>query len=141
MTLKLLTYRQDLEAQNLSTTVVPPPDQRTTHVPTRAGRGGAGNYVDPENLPTEREQEEMAEKTAAAISKSLKNQSRGGIGGGRGGAGNYKWDDEEEKKKVIEGQSQGKGEEIELKIKNAVDKGLKMPDKVHHGQHKNEDDA
>ena len=82
----------------------------------------------------------MAEKTAAAIKQSLKHQSRGGIGGGRGGAGNYTWD-EEEVKKADEETGKAKSEELEQKIKDAVDRGLKLPEKVHHGQHKQDNDV
>lgn len=132
----LLTINQDLEAQELGTAVVPPPDQRTAHLPARAGRGGAGNYVDPANLPDKREQELMAEKTAAAISKSLQRPARGGLGG-RGGAGNWKVDDEEAKK-AAEEEEKHKGEDLEQKVKDAVEKGLKLPERVHHGQDKEE---
>lgn len=119
---------RDLEAQSLDTTPAPPPDSSSTQTPTRAGRGGAGNYVDPSNLPNAREQEEMADKTAAAINASLKrnNNVRGGLGG-RGGAGN--WHNETQ----AAGDEEGKGEQIERKVKETIDKGLKLPDKVHHG--------
>lgn len=135
-----LTINQDLEAQELDTAVVPPPDQRTTHLPARAGRGGAGNYVDPANLPNKREQEEMAEKTAAAISKSLQRPHRGGLGG-RGGAGNWNQADDEEARKVAEEEERHKGEDLEQKVKDAVEKGLKLPERVHHGQDKEEPSA
>lgn len=121
---------QDLEAQKLDTTPAPPPDSSTTLTSVRAGRGGAGNYVDPANLPNAREQEEMADKTAAAIEASLKrNQNvRGGLGG-RGGAGNW----HEESEAAHKGEGGAKEEDLERKVKDVVDKGLKLPDKVHHG--------
>ncbi|RSL61312.1 hypothetical protein CEP54_006276 [Fusarium duplospermum] len=129
---------RDLEAQDLATNPAPPPDRKTTHLPARAGRGGAGNYVDPADLPDAREQEEMADKTAAAVSASLKRNSqhiRGGLAG-RGGAGNWKTEEEER-----EHHQKSKGEELEKKIKEAVEKGLKMPDRVHHSADKYDDDA
>ncbi|KAF4470927.1 hypothetical protein FALBO_2169 [Fusarium albosuccineum] len=124
---------RDLEAQDLATDPIPPPDRSSAHVPARAGRGGAGNYVDPANLPDAREQQEMADRTAAAISASLKkNHHAHGALGGRGGAGNWKGEERE-----VEDRS--KGEELEKKIKEAVDKGLKMPERVHYGHEKHED--
>ncbi|KAK7418841.1 hypothetical protein QQX98_003703 [Neonectria punicea] len=122
---------KDLETQNLSTSVAATPDRSSAHVPTRAGRGGAGNYVDPANMPDAREQEEMANKTAAAVNASLKkhHQVRGGLAAhGRGGAGNWKVDEEEERKKAADEESV----KLEQKVKDAVDQGLKMPEKVHH---------
>ena len=75
----------------------------------------------------------MADKTAAAISKSLKRQSRG-VTAGRGGAGNWNWEDEETKK-AAEEEKKLKGEELEQKAKDVVDQGLKLPEKVHHHIH------
>ncbi|KAK7428570.1 hypothetical protein QQZ08_005008 [Neonectria magnoliae] len=122
---------KDLEAQNLSTSVAATPDRSSAQVPTRAGRGGAGNYVDPANMPNAREQEEMANKTAAAVNASLKkhHQLRGGLAAhGRGGAGNWKVDEEEDRKKAADEESV----KLEQKVKDAVDQGLKKPEKVHH---------
>ncbi|KPM37761.1 hypothetical protein AK830_g8794 [Neonectria ditissima] len=129
-----LWQTQDLEAQNLSTSVAATPDRSSAQVPTRAGRGGAGNYVDPANMPDAREQEEMANRTAAAVNASLKkhHQVRGGLAAhGRGGAGNWKIDDEDERKKAADEES-ALGVKLEQKAKDAVDQGLKMPEKVHH---------
>ncbi|KAM5351325.1 hypothetical protein ACJ41O_004048 [Fusarium nematophilum] len=130
--------RKDLEAQELATTPAPPPDRSTAHVPARAGRGGAGNYVDPANLPDAREQEEMADKTAAAVNASLKknHHTRGGLAG-RGGAGNWQADEGEEHEAAKRDEDdKAKGQHLEKKVKEAVEKGLKMPEKVHHGQDK-----
>ncbi|KAF4983223.1 hypothetical protein FZEAL_1326 [Fusarium zealandicum] len=125
---------RDLEAQDLATTLAPPPDRASAQVPARAGRGGAGNYVNPADLPDAREQSEMADKTAAAISASLKRNQhqRGGLAG-RGGAGNWKADEEQARE-----DERTRGEEMERKAKEAVEKGLKMPEKVHHGQERRE---
>ncbi|KAH6998755.1 hypothetical protein BGZ61DRAFT_26067 [Ilyonectria robusta] len=123
---------KDLEAQALGTSVAPTPDRSNAQVPTRAGRGGAGNYVDPANMPDAREQEEMAKKTAAAVNASLKRHSQAHGGqSGRGGAGNWKTDEDEERKKLADEES-ALGVQLEKQVKEAVDKGLKMPDKVHH---------
>ena len=83
-------------------------------------------------MPDAKEQEAMADKTAAAVAASLKrnNQVRGGLGG-RGGAGNWQVDGEEERKRATE-EHRLRGEKLEQSIKDVVDKGLKMPEKVHH---------
>ncbi|KAF5027240.1 hypothetical protein F66182_656 [Fusarium sp. NRRL 66182] len=119
---------KDLEAQNLATDEAPPPDRSTASVPARAGRGGAGNYVNPADLPDAREQDEMAEKTAAAVNASLKknHNTRGGLGG-RGGAGNWRADEDGKESE------KSRGEELAKKVRDEVEKGLKMPERVHHG--------
>lgn len=83
----------------------------------------------------------MADKTAAAVSASLKRNSqhtRGGLAG-RGGAGNWKTDEEEREQQQDHHHHKSKGEELEKKVKEAVEKGLKMPDRVHHSADKYED--
>ncbi|KAM0562141.1 hypothetical protein ACHAPJ_002585 [Fusarium lateritium] len=122
---------QDLEAQNLATDEAPPPDRSTASVPARAGRGGSGNYVNPADLPDARERDEMAAKTAAAVNASLKRNHnvRGGLGG-RGGAGNYRFEEDD---KTREDGERTRGEELEKKVRDEVEKGLKMPERVHHG--------
>ncbi|KAI5465551.1 hypothetical protein BGZ63DRAFT_373917 [Mariannaea sp. PMI_226] len=125
---------KDLEAQNLGTTVAPPPDRSSAQLPTRAGRGGAGNYVDPANMPDAKEQEAMADKTAAAIAASLKrnNQFRGGLGG-RGGAGNWREDaDVEELARSKAEDEKTRRERMEQEIRDSVDKGLKLPERAFH---------
>lgn len=108
----------------------------------RAGRGGAGNYVEAERLPSARENEEhLAGEVNSAVASSLE-RKRGAAAsrgmGGRGGAGNWNLEQtasadggEEE-----EGGEGSKVQELERKVKEAVDKGLRMPDKVHHGRDK-----
>ncbi|SPJ81852.1 uncharacterized protein FTOL_09257 [Fusarium torulosum] len=125
---------KDLEAQNLATDEVPPPDRLTANVPARAGRGGSGNYVNPEDLPDAQEQDEMARKTAAAVSASLKkNQAvRGGLGG-RGGAGNWKHAVSFEEEERMREEERSREEELQKRVKDSVDQGLKMPERVHHG--------
>ncbi|CAF3468327.1 unnamed protein product [Fusarium graminearum] len=140
----ILKPPQDLEAQSLATDEVPPPDRATANVPARAGRGGSGNYVNPSDLPDAAEQDEMARKTAAAVNASLmKNQAvRGGGLGGRGGAGNWKHAISFEEEERMREEEKSRGEALEKKVRETVEKGLKMPEKVHHGpQHvkRNED--
>ncbi|UNI14098.1 hypothetical protein JDV02_000769 [Purpureocillium takamizusanense] len=109
----------------------------------RAGRGGAGNYVEAERLPSAREKEEdLAGEVKAAVASSL--ERKGGAGaassrgmGGRGGAGNWNTESGQEDREREEEEGEGgKVQELERKVKEAVDKGLRMPDKVHHGRDK-----
>ncbi|KAF9774800.1 hypothetical protein IL306_007174 [Fusarium sp. DS 682] len=127
----------DLEAQNLATEEV----QLTANAPARAGRGGFGNYVNPEELPDAKEQAEMAQKTAAAVNASLKKNHvvRGGLGG-RGGAGNWKHAISFEEEERMREEERSRGEELAKKVKEEVDKGLRMPEKVHHGHHTKHND-
>ncbi|KAF4973243.1 hypothetical protein FSARC_398 [Fusarium sarcochroum] len=127
---------KDLEAQDLATDEAPLPDRSTANVPVKGGRGGAGNFVNPADLPDAREQDEMAKKTAAAVNASLKrNHNVGGLGG-RGGSGNYRV---EENDKTREDGEKTRGEELEKKVKDEVEKGLKMPEKVHHGHDRHDE--
>lgn len=125
---------QDLEAQERSAA---PPDAFSSsggHAFARAGRGGAGNYVDPAQLPDAHEQEEAV---AAAVSARRKQQHpRGGLAG-RGGAGNWKPEDES----GLDEEKKSWGEELERKAREMVDKGLKMPEKIHQSHHKGEVDG
>jgi hypothetical protein len=122
----------DLEAQNLATEEVQP----SANAPSRAGRGGFGNYVNPEELPDAKEQDEMAHKTAAAVNASLKKNHvvRGGLGG-RGGAGNWKHAISFEEEERMREEERSRGEQLAKKVKEEVDKGLRMPEKAHHGHH------
>lgn len=73
---------------------------------------------------------------SAAVEARLKQQRHGGGMGGRGGAGNWASTAEGE---GAAGDADGAGtkaEELERKAKEAVDKGLRMPEKVHHGRDK-----
>ncbi|KAF4438464.1 hypothetical protein F53441_12787 [Fusarium austroafricanum] len=121
---------RDLEAQNLATEEVQP----IANAPSRAGRGGFGNYVNPEELPDAREQDEMALKTAAAVNSSLKKNHvvRGGLGG-RGGAGNWKHAISFEEEERMREEERSRGEELAKRAREEVDKGLKMPERAHHG--------
>jgi hypothetical protein len=106
----------------------------------RSGRGGAGNYVDTADLPAAQDQEALASQTAAALNDSRRSQFlRGGLSG-RGGAGNWKSAEEQEaeKRRLQDGQDreEGKLEEVERKVMEAVERQLKMPEKVHRASDK-----
>lgn len=57
---------------------------------------------------------------------------------GRGGAGNWEYNTavSEEERAEKERETGLKGEDLERKIEEDVDSGLKKPEKVHHGQEK-----
>lgn len=132
-----LTSQQDLEAQALSgesypTEVAPPPDA-ISHGLARSGRGGAGNFLDASQLPGPDEQERMASQAATIMCESLQhNQARGGLAG-RGGAGNFQSAGDKDRQ---EDGKTGKVEEVERRVREVVDKGLRIPEKVHQGNQK-----
>ncbi|QPH01435.1 hypothetical protein C2857_005635 [Epichloe festucae Fl1] len=98
----------------------------------RAGRGGAGNFIDPSQLPDAQGKARMSKEVTEAVTSSLKKHPQ--RMGGRGGAGN--WAGEEQKESADEEQGLSKTEELERRIKDAVEKGLRVPEKVHHGREK-----
>ncbi|GAB0131801.1 hypothetical protein EsDP_00000260 [Epichloe bromicola] len=98
----------------------------------RAGRGGAGNFIDPSQLPDAQGEARMSKEVTEAVTSSLKKHPQ--RMGGRGGAGN--WAGEEQKESADEEQGLSKTEELERRIKDAVEKGLRVPEKVHHGREK-----
>ncbi|KAK9435978.1 hypothetical protein VB005_10783 [Metarhizium brunneum] len=121
---------RDLERQDPVVTTVP--DPATPGQPIRAGRGGAGNYIDPSQLPDADEKSRISKEVTAAVTSSLKKHPSRAMGG-RGGAGN--WTGEEHEKPHGE-EGGNAAHELERKVKEAVEKGLKIPDKVHHGREK-----
>jgi len=130
---------KDLEAQELDTSL--PPLVATTSRSSNpgmshGGRGGAGNFVDSSEF-ARRQEEEDANETAAAVAKSRKAApAQGGALGGRGGAGN--WKGNQQAPATVEREHK-LGEEMERKVKEVVDQGLKMPEKVHHALEKNKE--
>lgn len=94
--------------------------------------------MDASQLPDEDEKERISKKVTTAVTSSLKkHQQRGGMGG-RGGAGNWA----EKQANGAEGgdrrdAEESKTAELEKKVTETVEKGLKLPDKVHHGREKN----
>lgn len=83
-------------------------------------------------LPDAEDKNRISKEVAAAMTSSLKKHPHNAMGG-RGGAGNWAGD-ERERRDEEEGKS--RAEELERKVKEAVDKGLKMPERVHHGREK-----
>ena len=95
------------------------------HGLSRAGRGGAGNYVD--HSTADQHEQSAAKATAAATSS--KQQARTAWAG-RGGAGNWKGGDAEEATKDAQEEERLRGEALERKVMEEVDGGLRVPGKV-----------
>lgn len=122
--------------------------QGSAHVGyARAGRGGAGNFY--ESSQAQEQERAEAEGTSAAeqvASRLKKHYPRGGGSagmslGGRGGAGNYSsaaaaQGHDDEQRQAEEGR---KGDELKKKVEDAVDKGLRMPGRVHRKRDGEED--
>ncbi|KFH48939.1 hypothetical protein ACRE_001260 [Hapsidospora chrysogenum ATCC 11550] len=107
----------------------------------RVGRGGAGNFVDTTTTTTnptaqQQQQQQHERKVADQITAAVKPQPpRVPALSGRGGAGNWKTDAAAlEAKRSAE--ERGKGEELERKVREVVEQGLRLPDKVHHALEK-----
>ena len=104
----------------------------------RVGRGGAGNFVDTTTTTTNptAQKQQHERKVADQITAAVKSQPPRVPGlSGRGGAGNWKTD-----AAALEAQrsaeERGKGEELERKVREVVDQGLRLPDQVHHALEK-----
>jgi len=123
---------RDVEAQNqqdgdaaAATSTSPVNPLPSAHA--RVGRGGAGNFVDTTTPSAQEHEKKVADQTTAAV----KQQPPRGPGlSGRGGAGNWKTDAAALEAKR-DAEERGKGEELERKVKEVVDQGLRLPDKVH----------
>ncbi|KAK2592911.1 hypothetical protein QQS21_009406 [Conoideocrella luteorostrata] len=122
--------RQDTEPDPIVTTTIDPSTQPTS---IRAGRGGAGNFMDPSELPGPQDRERMSKEVSDAVTSSLKKHPA--RMGGRGGAGNWAGDEQLQGKGDEEHETT-KTEELEKKVMEVVEKGLKMPEKAHHGREK-----
>lgn len=127
-----LIASQDLERQDTNHIVTTVQDSATGTQPIRAGRGGAGNYMDPSQLPDAEDKNRISKEVSAAVTSSLKKNPFRAMGG-RGGAGNWAGEDMG-KREEEEGKSTA--EELERQVKEEVEKGLKVPEKVHHGREK-----
>ncbi|KYK60164.1 hypothetical protein DCS_01299 [Drechmeria coniospora] len=107
------------------------PPQRTRHSdhPVRAGRGGAGNFFDPQppTIGHDRQQQASAVDETVALRRDRQRSAMGG----RGGSGN--WTTSSTSAEDAVGTAvEDAVEALEKKVKEVVDKGLKMPDQVHH---------
>ncbi|KAG5990726.1 hypothetical protein E4U54_004038 [Claviceps lovelessii] len=142
-----LAAEKDLERQdNLARPLVVPPADASSSL--RGGRGGAGNFVDPAQVPAAQEEERNTahEVSEAVLTANRKRHSCNHTNrmGGRGGAGNWAGkeggedgaaaDDDDDDADVEAGLS--RTGELEEKVVEAVEKGLKIPEKVHHGREK-----
>ncbi|KAG5928094.1 hypothetical protein E4U42_001254 [Claviceps africana] len=109
----------------------------------KVGRGGAGNFVEAAQVPAAQEQErdmarEFDEALLAAHLKKKSHDYRNRMGG-RGGAGNWAGgeaedggdDDDDDSKAGLR-----RTEEMERTVKEAVERGLKVPELAHHGREK-----
>ncbi|PHH63599.1 hypothetical protein CDD81_5691 [Ophiocordyceps australis] len=89
------------------------------------GRGGAGNVVsDTEPQPA-----------AHRISLPRRASSRSAMAG-RGGAGNWKTGDDE-----AAGEARHVRDELDRQVREVVDRGLRVPEQVHHGRDKSQKSA
>ncbi|KAK3944643.1 hypothetical protein QBC46DRAFT_373918 [Diplogelasinospora grovesii] len=134
----------DVEAQNPATPVVAPsePSQQQPSVPVyaRAGRGGAGNFHDPANIPALGPQE--MEKEVAAVAAAKQHKPSGTGLSGRGGMGNWMGGNDgsaAEDTRRKEEDEQKMQEEVEMKVLKEVDTGLAMPPRTYHRHDRDED--
>ncbi|KAG9257285.1 uncharacterized protein F5Z01DRAFT_671723 [Emericellopsis atlantica] len=120
----------DLEAQTAEDTGTAP--SSTVPSAARAGRGGAGNFINPQDAQAN--EADVAASTMEAVRQEPSAPRAGGYAG-RGGAGNWK------AKKEADGEERDAegNHDIEHKVKEAVEHGLKMPEKVHHALEKTRD--
>lgn len=125
-----------------STVVVaaPPPPSAVSEPPSsvRAGRGGAGNYMDASQLPGPRDLHHLAMEMKSAVTSSLRrNPVRMG---GRGGAGNWAGESSSGSNDNNDNDSgEADGDEaaaLEKRVLETVDRGLQMPARAHHGRDK-----
>ncbi|PHH80199.1 hypothetical protein CDD82_1912 [Ophiocordyceps australis] len=89
-----------------------------------SGRGGAGNVVGDSHLQAAPEQPSLPRRAS----------SRGAMGG-RGGAGNWKSGDDQP------GQVRDVRDELDRQAREVVDRGLRVPEQVHHGRDKSQKSA
>ncbi|KAH7328571.1 hypothetical protein B0I35DRAFT_403912 [Stachybotrys elegans] len=120
---------RDLEAQKRDGTPISKAGAAPAVGMARAGRGGAGNFVD-RGEAARREDQDLASAVMTAGLKSVPRVGRGGAGNWLGGSG------EEADKRQAEEEEGLRRAELERLAAEEVDKGLRMPDKVHHGEEK-----
>ncbi|KAG6070327.1 hypothetical protein E4U33_004251 [Claviceps sp. LM78 group G4] len=122
-----LAAEKDLKRQDDQARLVAahPPDTTSLY----AGRGGAGNFVNAAQVPAAQEEDRtLAQEVSQAVSTSNPHTNQMG---GRGGAGN--WAGEQQKKGAG---LQSTEEELERRVAEVVERGLKIPERVHHGREK-----
>jgi hypothetical protein len=93
-----------------------------------AGRGGAGNWVQPKELHSQG----LSQKSSQDVPQRMLGSSKPTYKGGRGGAGNYGSLEEEEKgKRELE---QRRREQVEKAVERDVESGLARPERTYGGQ-------
>ncbi|KAL7820268.1 hypothetical protein V8C44DRAFT_76953 [Trichoderma aethiopicum] len=122
---------KDLEAQQLKAAATP---SQHPHGPAKVGRGGAGNFIDPRYAAAQEEEDRKA-----AELRTHSQPHRAGWSG-RGGAGNFHADLAAEDARAREEEDGRSKAELDRKIKEAVEGALKLPDKVHHHVHKEDEE-
>lgn len=134
-----LVLQQDLEAQERKAIASAVSAAPALQGSARAGRGGAGNYVDPRQAAQSEGQ--LADETEAAVASRLKTHPQPHRAGwsGRGGAGNFHVDEAAERQRR-EDDEKGKVAELDKMIKEAVDGALKLPEKAHWHVSREEDE-
>ncbi|KAG5977507.1 hypothetical protein E4U55_006736 [Claviceps digitariae] len=134
--------QKDLERQDDLAHPVVVAATRDASSSLRAGRGGAGNFVDAAQVPAAQEEERNMAREVLTASLKRRSSSNKNRMGGRGGAGNWAG---EEGTDGVEGERDDKQdeeaglsrtEELERKVAEVVQEGLKVPGRVHHGREK-----
>lgn len=98
---------------------------------SQAGRGGAGNWVQPKELQSQGLTQESSLRGQDASKRTL-GSSKPTYKGGRGGAGNYVNPEEEEKERRE--QEQKKRNQVEKAVERDVESGLARPERTYGGQ-------
>ncbi|KAG6000936.1 hypothetical protein E4U21_004860 [Claviceps maximensis] len=131
-----LPAKKDLERQDKSTRPVIAPADASSGL-RGAGRGGAGNFID----ATHEEERHVASDTISTADPMKHSRDNKDRMGGRGGAGNWTGheglaDGGEHHEDNDEGSEWSRTEELKRKVTEVVEKGLKIPQQVHHAREK-----
>ncbi|KAJ4361044.1 uncharacterized protein N0V89_001613 [Didymosphaeria variabile] len=127
---------EDVEAQRIPSTTADaaPPSTTAAQSYAHTGRGGAGNWYQPERLAKEGTFSTPSDSTALPTTAKPnvstpwhpENQQMPVGRAGRGGAGNFVWKDEEEEKKTKEDKEK-LGEKVSESVERDVEAVLAKP--------------